>query len=128
MEAGELNLLLEGCWQRKFLRYTVNKRQRISEELDMLSYKRGRRWWPLPGRSLIPWQKQDILPQSGPSRTTPLTSRCGLAARHLVLPGAYEINLVYFQQYKKRAKAKGKKKCHTETMRGRKSRYNLYIN
>jgi hypothetical protein len=34
---------------------------------------------------------------------------------------------VYFQQYKKRAKVKGKKKCHTETMRGRKSRYNLYI-
>jgi hypothetical protein len=33
----------------------------------------------------------------------------------------------YFQQYKKRAKAKGKKKCHTETMKGRKSRYNLYI-
>ncbi len=27
---------------------------------------------------------------------------------------------VYFQQNKKRAKAKGKKKCHTKTMRGRK--------
>jgi hypothetical protein len=35
--------------------------------------------------------------------------------------------VVYFQQYKKRAKAKGNKKCHTETMRGKKSRYNLYI-
>ncbi len=35
-------------------------------------------------------------------------------------------HIVYFQQYKKRAKAKGKKKCHTETMRGRKSLYNLY--
>ncbi len=34
---------------------------------------------------------------------------------------------VYFQEYKKRAKDKGKKKCHTKTMRGRKSRYNLYI-
>ncbi len=38
-----------------------------------------------------------------------------------------KISLFYFQQYKKRAKAKGKKKCHTETMKGRKSRYNLYI-
>jgi hypothetical protein len=35
--------------------------------------------------------------------------------------------VVYFQQYKKRAKAKGNKKCHTETMRGKKNRYNLYI-
>jgi hypothetical protein len=31
---------------------------------------------------------------------------------------------VYFQQNKKRAKAKGKKKCRTKTMRGRKNRYN----
>jgi hypothetical protein len=35
--------------------------------------------------------------------------------------------VVYFQQYKKRAQTQGKKKCHTETMRGRKSLYNLYI-
>jgi hypothetical protein len=27
---------------------------------------------------------------------------------------------VYFQQYKKKAKAIGNKKCHTETMRGKK--------
>jgi hypothetical protein len=39
----------------------------------------------------------------------------------------YENVKVYFHQYKKRVKGKGKKKCHTETMRGRKSRYNLYI-
>jgi hypothetical protein len=35
-----------------------------------------------------------------------------------------DISLVYFQQYKKKAKAKGNKKCHTETMRVKKSRYN----
>jgi hypothetical protein len=35
---------------------------------------------------------------------------------------------VYFQQYKKRAKAKGNKKCHTETMRGKKSRCTTVIN
>jgi hypothetical protein len=29
------------------------------------------------------------------------------------------LDVVYFQQYKKRAKAKGNKKCHTETMRGK---------
>jgi hypothetical protein len=41
----------------------------------------------------------------------------------------FQVSCLYFifSSIKKRAKAKGKKKCHTETMKGRKSRYNLYI-
>jgi hypothetical protein len=45
----------------------------------------------------------------------------GMSARPLIALGrVVSLNLVYFQQYKKRAKAKGNKKCHTETMRGKK--------
>jgi hypothetical protein len=45
---------------------------------------------------------------------------CALLLLSVFLEIEHFVQEVYFQQYKKKAKTKGNKKCHTETMRGKK--------